>query len=268
MRINLFSCRLISCYSIAAGYCRAGHGDCLWWWCLAFSPVRGFHVGRRGICCLVPIIGGRRLAWLVRLGGGACPSRGCQVDRAVQFVDPAPTPHDALGGRWAFAGYGPATDAFSSAHPSEGRTRAWWHPRDRISRWCDVAAGSWSHWALTALLALASTPRCRASGSSKHSLRRGSLSDRVSDCRATGIRDYVTARRRWSCDGACPLRRLRRWWNGTRCSRTGRPTRATRLPWPLVEAKQQMPSSSLVWRLCQRAGPVGRQGCLYRYNAD
>ena len=66
--------------------------------------------------------------------GGACPSRGCQVDRAVQFVDPAPTPHGAIGGRWAFAGYGPATDAFSSAQPSEGLTKAWWPHRDATSR--------------------------------------------------------------------------------------------------------------------------------------
>ena len=35
----------------------------------------------------MPILGGRRLARLVRVGGGACPSRGCQVDRAVPFVD-------------------------------------------------------------------------------------------------------------------------------------------------------------------------------------
>ena len=42
---------------------------------------------------------GRRLAWLVGIGGGACPSRGCQVDGAVQFVDPAPIPHGAKGGR-------------------------------------------------------------------------------------------------------------------------------------------------------------------------
>ena len=33
---------------------------------------------------------------------------------AVQLVGPAPTPHDALGGRQASAGYGPA-------QPSEGR---------------------------------------------------------------------------------------------------------------------------------------------------
>ena len=66
---------------------------------LGVSPLRGFPVGRRGIGCLVPILGGRRLACLVRLGGGACPSRGCQVDRAVQLVDPAPTPQGALGGR-------------------------------------------------------------------------------------------------------------------------------------------------------------------------
>ena len=32
----------------------------------------------------------------------------------------------------------------------------------------------------------------------------------VSGCRATGSRDYATARPRSSCDGACPPRRLRR----------------------------------------------------------
>ena len=32
---------------------------------------------RRGIGCLVPIIGDRRLAGLVRVGGGSCPSGSC-----------------------------------------------------------------------------------------------------------------------------------------------------------------------------------------------
>ena len=226
-------------------------------WCTQYLII----IGRRGIGCLLPILGGRRLAWLVRLGEGACPSRGCRVDRAVQFVGPAPTPHGALGGRQASTGYGPATDASAFAQPSEGRTKAWWPPRDTTYRWCGVAAGSWSHWALPALLALTSTHRCHASESSKHSLRRGTAwVTEVRGCRATGGRDYAPARPWSSCDGACLPRRLRRWWSGTRGSRTGRPTRATRLP--LVETKQQMPSSSLVWRLCQRAGPVGRQGAV------
>ena len=50
-------------------------------------------------------------------GGEACPSRGCHVGRAVQFVGPAPTPKGALGGRQAPAGYGPATDASAFAQP-------------------------------------------------------------------------------------------------------------------------------------------------------
>ena len=56
--------------------------------------------------------------------GGACPSICCQVDRAVQFVDPAPTPHGALGGRQVSAGYGPATGASAFAQSSEGCTKA------------------------------------------------------------------------------------------------------------------------------------------------
>ena len=53
------------------------------------------------------------------------PSGGCQVGTAltVQIVGPAPTPHGALGGRQASAGYGPATDASVFAQPSEGRTK-------------------------------------------------------------------------------------------------------------------------------------------------
>ena len=67
-------------------------------------PLRGFPVGRRGIGCRVPILGGRRLAGLVRLVGRARPSRCCQAGMAVQLVGPAPTPHGALGGWQAFAG--------------------------------------------------------------------------------------------------------------------------------------------------------------------
>ena len=37
---------------------------------LGVSPLRGFPVERRGIDHLVPILGGRRLAGLVRLGEG------------------------------------------------------------------------------------------------------------------------------------------------------------------------------------------------------
>ena len=58
-------------------------------------PLRGFPVGRRGIGCRVPILGGRRLAGLVRLVGRARPSRCCQAGMAVQLVGPAPTPHGA-----------------------------------------------------------------------------------------------------------------------------------------------------------------------------
>ena len=58
----------------------------------------GFPVERRGIGHLVPILGGRRLAGLVRLGEGVCPSAGCPVGMVVQLVGPAPTLHGALGG--------------------------------------------------------------------------------------------------------------------------------------------------------------------------
>ena len=92
------------------------------------SPLRGFPVERRGIGHLVPILGGQWLAGLVRLREGVCPSAGCQVGTVVQLVGPAPTLHGALGGRQAFAGYGPASYASASAHPSEGRTKAWWPP--------------------------------------------------------------------------------------------------------------------------------------------
>ena len=98
------------------------------------SPLRGFPVGRRGIGYLVPILGGRRLAELVRVWGGACRSGGCQVDMAGQLVGPLPTPHGALGGRQASEGYGPASDVSASVQPSAGRTRDWWPPRDTTSR--------------------------------------------------------------------------------------------------------------------------------------
>ena len=57
---------------------------------LGVSPLRGFPVERRGIGHLEPILGGRRLAGLVRLGGGVCPSAGCLVGMVVQLVGPAP----------------------------------------------------------------------------------------------------------------------------------------------------------------------------------
>ena len=63
------------------------------------SPLRGFPATRRGIGHRVPIVGGRWLAGQVRVGGGACPLRGCQIFLAGQLVGPAPTPHAALGGR-------------------------------------------------------------------------------------------------------------------------------------------------------------------------
>ena len=97
-------------------------------------PLRRFPVGRRGIGCRVPILGGRRLAGLVSIVERACPSRGCQAGMAVQLVGPAPTSHGALGGRQAFAGCGPATGASASAQPSEGRTKEWWLPLDTTSR--------------------------------------------------------------------------------------------------------------------------------------
>ena len=68
---------------------------------LGVSPLRGFTVERRGISHL---FGGRRLAGLVRLGGGVCPSACCQNGTGVQLVGPAPTLHGALGGRRASAG--------------------------------------------------------------------------------------------------------------------------------------------------------------------
>ena len=83
-----------------------------------FSPLfRGFPAVRRGIGHLVPILGGRQLAVLVRGGEGACPSGGCQVGMAGQLVGPAPAPHGALSGRQASAGYGPASDVSASAQP-------------------------------------------------------------------------------------------------------------------------------------------------------
>ena len=102
---------------------------------LGVSPLRGFPVERRGIGHLVPILCGRRLAGLVRLGGGeVCPSAGCPVGTVVQLVGPAPTLHGALGGRRASAGYGPASGASVSAQPSAGRTKAGWPHRDTTSR--------------------------------------------------------------------------------------------------------------------------------------
>ena len=95
-------------------------------------PLRGFPVERRGIGHLVPILGGRRLAEVVPLVGGACPSGYCQVDMAVHLVGPVPTPHGALGGRQASEGCGLASGA--SAQPSAGRKKAWWLPPDTISR--------------------------------------------------------------------------------------------------------------------------------------
>ena len=83
---------------------------------LGVSPLRGFPVERRGIGHLVPILCGRRLAGLVRLGGGVCPSAGCPVGTVVQLVGPAPTLHGALGARQASAGYGPASGASVSAY--------------------------------------------------------------------------------------------------------------------------------------------------------
>ena len=101
---------------------------------IGVSPHRGFPVERRGIGHLVPIIGGRLLAGLVRVGGGVCPSAGFPVGTVVQLVGPAPSLHGALGGRRASAGYGPASGASVSAQPSAGRTRAWWHHHDTTSR--------------------------------------------------------------------------------------------------------------------------------------
>ena len=97
------------------------------------SPLRGFPVETRGISHLVHILGGQRLAGLVRLGGGVCPSAGSQVGTVVQLVGPAPTLHGALGGRRGFAGCGSATGSSAFAQTSEGRTKAWWPPRDTTS---------------------------------------------------------------------------------------------------------------------------------------
>ena len=157
------------------------------------SPLKGFHAVRRGIGHLVPILGGRRLAGLVRVGGGACPPGGCQGWYGGQLIDPVPTPHGALGGRQASAEYGPASDASASIQPSEGRMKAGWPPRDTTSRWYGAVSESWNRWALPALLALASTSRCRASRSSKRLLRRGASSVTVvSGYRATGGRDHTS----------------------------------------------------------------------------
>ena len=96
--------------------------------------LRGFPEGRRGIGHLGPILGGRRLAGLVSVWGGACPSGGCHVDMAGQLVGPLPTPHGALDDRRASAGYGPASDVSASVQPSAGRTRGWWPHLDTTSR--------------------------------------------------------------------------------------------------------------------------------------
>ena len=61
-----------------------------WWWWVGVAPLRGFPVERRGIGHRVPILGGRRLAEVVPLVGGACPSGYCQVDMAVYLVGPVP----------------------------------------------------------------------------------------------------------------------------------------------------------------------------------
>ena len=81
----------------------------------------------------MPILGGRRLARLVCGGGGACPSGGCQVGRAIQLVGPVPTSHGAVSGRQAPAGCGPATGASPPAQPSGGHMKAWWPPRNTTS---------------------------------------------------------------------------------------------------------------------------------------
>ena len=79
---------------------------------------------RRGIGHHVPILGGRRLAEVVPLVGGACPSVYCQVDVAVHLVGPVPTPHGALGGRQASERWGPASGASASAQPTAGEYMA------------------------------------------------------------------------------------------------------------------------------------------------
>ena len=123
-----------------------------WWWWVGVAPLRGFPVERRGIGHLVPILGGRWLAEVVPLVGGACPSGYWQVDKAVHLVGPVPTPHGALGGRQASEGCGPASGASSSAQPSAGRKKAWWLTPDTTSQWCGEVAESWSRSALPALL--------------------------------------------------------------------------------------------------------------------
>ena len=132
----------LSLMSIEYDILRETDFDDLMMMILGVSPLRGFPVERRGIGHLVPILCGRRLAGLVRLGGGVCPSAGCPVGTVVQLVGPAPTLHGALGGRQASAGYGPASGASVSAQPSAGRTRAWWPHRDTTSRWCGAVAES------------------------------------------------------------------------------------------------------------------------------
>ena len=55
---------------------------------LGVSPLRGFPVERRGIGHLVPILGGQRLAGLVRLGGGVCPSAELYIYTAIAALSP------------------------------------------------------------------------------------------------------------------------------------------------------------------------------------
>ena len=100
-----------------------------------------------------------------------------------------------LGCRQASAGYWIVTDASTSAQPSDGRTKAWWPPRDTTSRWCGVVAGSWN--------------RCQRSscyGPRLAAVRQGRAKSRCAEaqlqwqwlscCRATGSQDYASARPR------------------------------------------------------------------------
>ena len=56
---------------------------------LGVSPLRGFPVERRGIGHLVPILCGRRLAGLVRLGGGnvLLELRRCIVENKLTYTN-------------------------------------------------------------------------------------------------------------------------------------------------------------------------------------
>ena len=69
----------------------------------------------------------------------SCRGKGVSVKRLPgwyggQLIGPAPTPHCTLGGQHASTGYGPVSDTSASAQPSQGRTKAWWPPRDTTSR--------------------------------------------------------------------------------------------------------------------------------------